>query len=204
MSDRYQGVNIGGRYFGPTPQPPEGIGGDVADAAWRQANGSMRAYHMLLEEHAAGVINLLAGDQTRLTGPDHIEVAGGDPRLTATGGEVVGEPGQMMTHAPGTPQAPEPTATQVSPLSQSERDMLAELRGKSEAELTQSEAANLRMLSDREEALASGGGELQELRPLTVAERDRLATLRAMPEAEMTQPMHDEMADLIVRENIGR
>lgn len=201
MSDRGPRlVNIGGRLYGDAPEPPahlHDIAADAANAAWQQSNGSIAAYHMLLDEHAGGVINLLSKNPTRLTGPDAPEIAGGDPRLTATGGEVYGgPPGTIQTVAPGTSQAPAPRADQVSPLSESERNMLTDLRGKTEAELTQSEAANLRALEYREQALRNS-------EPLADTDRDRLAQLRAMPEAELTQPMRDELNGLVARESLA-
>lgn len=211
MSDQPRLINIAGRLYGPTPEPPShlrDIDRGVADAAWRQSNGSIAAYHMLLDEHLSGAINLLSKNPMRLTAEDAPEIAGGDPRYSATGGEVYGgPPGTIQTVAPGMPQAGAPRADQVSPLSESERNMLAELRAKPEVELSQSEAANLRALTDRETAIErdpDNTRDFAELQPLTVAERDRLSTLRAMPEAELTQPLHDEMADLIVREGINR
>lgn len=198
-------MNIGGMLIGPTPQPPahlQNIDTAAADAAWRQSNGSMAAYHTLLQEHNDGVINLLSKNPMRITRADAPDIEGvGDPRFTDTGGAVVGEPGTIQTVAPGSPQAGEPTADQVSPLSENEREMLAELRAKPEGELSQSDAANLRALSDREEALANDAGGSDQ-RPLTRRQETRLATLRDIPEADRTPEQNTELAALAARERV--
>jgi hypothetical protein len=205
MSDREQPrlMSVGGMLIGPTPQPPGhllDIDPAAADAAWRQSHGSIAAYHMLLDEHANGTINLLSRNPTRLTGPDAPQIAGGDKRFSATGGEVYGgsEQGQtpVIPLAGGPQPSPQPNADQVSPLSDDERAMLAELRSKSQADdLSAGEAANLKALSDREEALANA-------KPLARREQTRLTSLR--DNASRTPEENAEMAALAARENIER
>lgn len=207
MSDREQErprlINVGGVLIGPTPEPPGHLldmDTAAADAAWRQSNGSIAAYHMLCEEHASGVINLLSGNPMRLTGPDAPEIAGGDKRFSATGGEVVGgATGQtpVLPLATGPQPSPQPNADQVSPLSEDERNMLADLRAKPEAELSAGEAANLRALSDRETALAA-----DTQKPLTRRERTRLNALRETAANTRSPEENAELAALEARENI--
>lgn len=195
MSDQPNLMQFGGMVIGPTPEPhiPD-FDRAAADVAWRQSHGSLSAYHMLLDEHAAGTINLLAKDQTRLTGPDAPEIPPGDPRFTATGGEVYGgPPGQTQVLPPGTGPQPQTAAENVSPLSEDERNMLADLRAKPEAELTQSEAANLRALSDRDEALS---------KPLTAANKRRLTMLRNIGDNDRTPEQSAELAALAAREGV--
>jgi hypothetical protein len=213
MSDREQErprlMNVGGVLIGPTPEPPGHLldmDTAAADAAWRQSNGSIAAYHMLCEEHANGVINLLSGNPMRLTGPDAPEIAGGDKRFSATGGEVAGnDTGQtpVLPLATGPQPSPRPNADQVSPLSEDERNMLADLRAKPEAELSAGEAANLRALEDREEALSSADNQ-RPLRPLTNRMRERLAAIRDIAEGSRTPQENAELAALEARENIER
>jgi hypothetical protein len=204
-------MQIGGMLVGPTPPPPDhlaDIDSEAADAAWRQSHGSLAAYHMLLQEHRDGAINLLSGGALRITPDDAPNVAPGDARFSATGGEVYGgEPGTAQVLPPGAGPQPEPEAEHVSPLSEAEREMLAELRAKPESELSAGDAANLRALSDREEALSGNGGEDTgggNQRPLTARQRDRLATIREIPEGSRTPAQTTELAALEARENIER
>lgn len=71
----------------------------IAEAAWRQASGSVRAFGQLVAEHVRGEINLLGEN------PSQIRVRGTSPapgsdQYTATGGEVGDTP--SAGPAPGT------------------------------------------------------------------------------------------------------
>lgn len=154
MSDDQRMVNIGGQLFGPAPEPPEhlrGVGGEVADAAWRQSHGSMAAYHALLSEHSRGVIDLTAENQTRLTPEDAPQTIGnGDARLTDTGGAVYGGtgPGSIQTTAPARPEPSGFTET----LSADETARLEELRAIPPGERSAADNSELTALESRERA----------------------------------------------------
>jgi hypothetical protein len=149
MSDQPRTMNVAGRHFGPTPEIPEGmdIPAEAADTAWRQSYGSFAAFHALLAEHAAGTIDLLAEDQTRLTPHDAPAVAAGDDRFTVTGGETYGDtagPASMQTQPPRPQFEPEP----LQPLSEQEHARLEELRALTAPEPAQ--ADEMAALSERE------------------------------------------------------